>query len=172
MPTENETFVCTCGCGEEIEGPTYREFLNTWKRPPICRYGRMATSNQSSVWRRKVGQQPVLDMSDTDCRPIRGYTGYYVHRDGRVTRGRTDVLRTRQLPKKVPFVVAVVRDDGTRSCLCVGREVARAFSTEFIPAMHIGYRDGNPANCALTNLVFNTWREWCKTCRGKQEDGC
>lgn len=158
-----ESFICTCGCNEELEGEIYREFIDTWKRPPICKHQRATTGFQSSVWRRRKADQPVLDMSDEHCRPIAGYRGYYVHDTGKITRGREHVMKTRQLPGKAPLVTAAVRDDGTSSMVCVAREVAKAFCPDFRPEMHVGYRDNDPFNCSVSNLIFNTWSQHCRT---------
>lgn len=169
----NESFVCV-NCGIEMEGSTYREFLDNWKRPPLCQCRARCSSDTFSIWRRKlVGRLEVKvapDPEDGDCLRVPGADRYCVHRDGRLTFGRITPLVVRQLPGKLPLVVDVRRDGGGRTVLVVCRTVARAFCPEFKDEHHIGYRDGDHCNCAATNLVFLTQKEYRQTLRLPQAE--
>ena len=68
---ENAVFICTCGCGEIIGVESYKAFLDTWRRPPLCAAGRKNTNFQSSVWRLAAITQPMEPLPAPAPTPVK-----------------------------------------------------------------------------------------------------
>ena len=100
-----------------------------------------------------MNKQTLLQIA----RPIPGFSGYYISKDGCVYSDRSgEIVRLTTRMSSFGYMSATVTgDDGRRTSLGIHRLLALAYLQRTVQQSEVNHKDGNKFNNDLSNL------EWC-----------